>query len=100
MINSSLDILFLVLAAIILLVGVLLAIAIVYLIMILRDASKATYFIRDTAKQINDFVYKPIVLVNSILEKLGPVIEMLKTRGEDIAEAAVKKYGKGKKGKK
>jgi len=100
MINSSLDILFLVLAAIILLVGILIAIAIVYLIMILRDASKASYFIRDTAKQINDFVYKPIVLVNSLLEKLGPLLELVKNKGEDLAEAAVKKYGKGKKSKK
>jgi len=100
MFNSSLDVLFIVLAAVILLVGVLLAIAIVYLIFILRDASKATYFIRDTAKQINDFVYKPIVLVNSVLEKLAPLLETLKNRGEDIADAAVKKYGKGKKGKK
>lgn len=100
MFNSSLDILFIVLAAVILLVGILLAIAIVYLIFILRDASKATYFIRDTAKQINDFVYKPIVLVNSVLEKLAPLLETLKNRGEDMAEAAVKKYNKGKKSRK
>jgi len=100
MINSSLDILFIVLAVVILLVGILLAIAIVYLIFILRDASKASYFIRDTAKQVNDLIYKPIVLINSLLEKLGPVFEVLKDRGGDIAEAAIKKYGKSKKSKK
>ena len=99
MFNSSLDILFIVLAAIILLVGVLLAIAVVYLIFILRDASKATYFIRDTAKQINEVVYKPIMMVSSILDKLAPLLETLKNRGEDIAESAIKKYSKGKKKK-
>jgi len=91
MINTSLDILYVVLAAVILLVGILLAIAILYLIFILRDASKATYFIKDTAQKVNDFVYKPLLIAHSVMDKILPILESLKERGEGMAKKARKK---------
>jgi hypothetical protein len=91
MFDTSLDILYIALAVIILLVGILLAIAIVYLIMILRDVSKASYFVRDTAKQVNEFVYKPLSMAHGVIEKLAPIIENLQRRGEEMAENAIKK---------
>lgn len=100
MFNSSLDILYIVLAAIILLVGILTAIAIIYLIFILRDVSKASYFVRDTAEKVNEFVYRPISLLNSIIEKLSPIIQNMQERGEEIMESAAKKAKKATKKKK
>jgi len=97
MINTSLDILYVVLAAVILLVGILLAIAILYLIFILRDASKATYFIKDTAQKVNDFVYKPLLIAHSIMDKILPILESLKERGENMAEKVANNKAKKKK---
>ena len=94
MITTSLDILYVVLAAVILLVGILLAVAILYLIFILRDASKATYFIKDTAEKVNEFVYKPLMMAHSIVDKLGPILEAVKDRGEEVAEKVTKKAKK------
>lgn len=91
MITTSVDILYVVLATVILLVGILIAIAILYLIFILRDASKATYYIKDTAQKLNDFVYKPLLIAHSVMDKIGPILESLKERGEDMAEKATKK---------
>jgi uncharacterized protein YoxC len=90
MFNTSLDILYIVLAAVILLVGILLAVAIIYLIMILRDASKATFYMRDTVKKINDFVYKPLMMATSVIEKIGPIIENLQRKGEEAIKETVK----------
>jgi hypothetical protein len=97
MINTSLDILYIVLAAVILLVGILLAIAILYLIFILRDASKATYFIKDTAQKVNDFVYKPLLIAHSVMDKILPILESLKERGENMAEKVANNKAKKKK---
>ena len=97
MFNTSLDILYIVLAVIILLVGILLAIAIIYLIFILRDASKATYYVRDTAKKVNEFVYKPLMMAHSVLEKISPIIENLQRWGEEVVEKAAS--GKKRRGR-
>ncbi|MBA4336814.1 hypothetical protein C0416_03510 [bacterium] len=96
MINTSLDILYIVLAAVILLVGILLAIAILYLIFILRDASKATYFIKDTAQKVNDFVYKPLLIAHSVMDKILPIIDSLREKGEEMADKAKKKKSRRK----
>jgi uncharacterized protein YoxC len=94
MFNSSLDILFIVLAAVILLVGILLAIAIIYLIFILRDASKTSQLVRDTVKKVNDLVYRPLVIANSIVEKVTPIIETITQKGEEMAKNAIKEKKK------
>jgi len=86
MITTSLDILYIVLAAVILLIGILLAIAILYLIFLLRDASKASYFMKDTAEKVNEFVYKPLMLAQSIMDKVAPILEAMKERGEDVVD--------------
>ena len=67
---------------------------ILYLIFILRDASKASFYIRDTASKLNEFVYKPIMLANSVFEKIQPIIEKLHKRGEEMADNAVKEAKK------
>lgn len=86
MFTSSLDFLYVALGIAILLIGILLAIAIIYLIFILRDLSKTTYFLRDTLKQVNDLIYKPIMIANSIMEKIGPIIEAAQKRGMEMME--------------
>ncbi len=91
MFENPLNLLYIVLAAIILLIGILLAIAIVYLIMILRDASKASYYVRDTAEKVNEFVYKPLMMATTIVENLKPILETLQEKGEGILKKKKKK---------
>lgn len=87
MITSSVDFLYVTLAVAIILIGILFAIALLYLIFILRDISRTTYFLRDTLQQINDFVYRPISIANSIIEKIGPILEAAQKRGIEAMEA-------------
>jgi len=82
MFDNPLNLLYIVLAVVILLVGILLAIALIYLIMILRDASKATFLARDTMEKVNEFIYKPIMMASSVLEHIKPIIENLQEKGE------------------
>ena len=84
MFDNPLNLLYIVLATIILLIGILLAIALVYLIMILRDASKASFFVRDTAEKVNEFMYKPLMMATTIVENLKPILENLQEKGEGI----------------
>lgn len=91
MFDNPLNLLYIVLAAIILLIGILLAIALVYLIMILRDVSKASFFVRDTAEKVNEFMYKPLMMATTIVENLKPIIENLQEKGEGILKKKKKK---------
>lgn len=94
MFTSSLDFLYFSLAVFIILIGILLAVAIVYLIFILRDVSKTTYFLRDTMKQVNDFLYTPLMVANSVIEKIGPILEAAQKRGMEIIESQEKSKSK------
>jgi uncharacterized protein YoxC len=91
MFDNPLNLLYIVLATIILLIGILLAIALVYLIMILRDASKASFFVRDTAEKVNEFMYKPLMMATTIVENLKPILENLQEKGEGILKKKKKK---------
>ncbi|MBU1445941.1 hypothetical protein KKD70_01620 [Patescibacteria group bacterium] len=102
MLSTSQDVLFIAIAVAVLLLTILLAIAILYLIFILRDASKASFYVRDTAQKINDVVYKPIMIIHSVIDKIQPIMEALHKRGEEALEkkakeAEVKKANKSKK---
>ncbi len=91
MFENPLNLLYIVLAAVILLIGILSAIALVYFIMILRDASKASYFVRDTAEKVNEFMYKPLMMATTIVENIKPILENLHEKGEGILKKKKKK---------
>lgn len=94
MFDSPLNILYMVLAVVVLLCGILFAIALIYFIFILRDVSKATFLARDTMEKVNDFIYKPLSVLNSVMEKVGPLVEKMQERGEEIMEEKMKKARK------
>jgi hypothetical protein len=102
MFSTSQDVLYIAIAVAVLLLAILLSVAVLYLIFILRDASKVTFYMRDSAKKINDIVYRPIMMAHSIFEKIQPILEALQRRGEDsinekAEQAAEKKSKKSKK---
>ena len=49
---------------------------------------------RDTVKKVNDFVYRPLVMANAVMDKVAPILESIAHKGEEMAEAAAKKAKK------
>ncbi|MFC1647650.1 hypothetical protein ACFL10_01495, partial [Patescibacteria group bacterium] len=84
MFDNPQNLFYIVITAVILLIGILLAIALVYLIMVLRDVSKATFLARDTLEKVNEFMYKPLTLASSVIENIRPIIENLQAKGEEV----------------
>ena len=72
---EPLNFLYIVLAIAVIILMVLLAINLIYLIPIVRDASKMTRLLRHTTDAANKFVMKPISLATSIFDKIAPMIE-------------------------
>jgi len=70
----------------------------IYVIQILRDASKITDSVRDTAERVNDYIIQPFAFINKAVQYVKPVIEeiqrkrhqMEKTVNEHVHKAAKK----------
>jgi uncharacterized protein YoxC len=75
MFTDSQTTLYIVLAISIALLTVFLCVTLIYLILILRDASKMIEKVRDTVEKINAFVIKPVTLAASIVDHIRPLIE-------------------------
>lgn len=63
------------------LLTIFLCITLVYLIFILRDASKVIEHVRDTVDKVNDFIIKPVTLAATIVDHIKPLVEGLFNRG-------------------
>lgn len=59
------------------LLTIFLCITLVYVILILRDASKVIEHVRGTVDKVNDFIIKPVSLASSIVDHVRPIIEGL-----------------------
>lgn len=80
--GSSQDTLFLVLTVAIALLTIFFCVTLIYLILVLRDASKILEKARDTAEKVNAFVVKPVKLASTIVDHIRPLIERaLEKRG-------------------
>lgn len=75
MFGSSQDILFTILAVAIALITIFLCVTLIYLILVLRDASKIIEKARDTVEKVNTFVIKPVKLATLIVDYIRPIIE-------------------------
>ena len=67
--------LYIVLAISVALLTVFLCVALLYLILVLRDANKILDKTRDTVEKVNDFVIKPVKLATMIVDNIRPMIE-------------------------
>lgn len=75
MFNTSQDTLFLVLSVSIALLTIFLCVTLIYLILVLRDASKIIEKARDTVEKVNAFIIKPVKLATMVFEQIKPLIE-------------------------
>lgn len=75
MFTDSQTALYIILSIAIALLTVFLCVTLIYLILILRDASKMIEKVRDTVEKVNTLVLKPVSIVSSIVDHLRPYIE-------------------------
>lgn len=75
MFTDSQTTLYIVLTISIALLTVFICVTLIYLILILRDASKTIEQIRDTADKVNSFVIKPVSLISSVVDHIKPLLE-------------------------
>lgn len=50
-------------------------VVLVYVAQVLRDVTKITDSVRDTAERVNDYVVQPFAMVNNIVDHVRPMIE-------------------------
>ena len=83
--------LYVVLSIAIALLTVFLCVTLIYLILILRDASKMLEKIRDTVDKVNSFIVKPVSLAASIVDHVRPLIEAALERRAERNERSERK---------
>ena len=67
--------LYIVLAISVALLTIFLCVALIYLIMILRDVNKISDKVHATVERVNAFVIKPVSLAASVIDHVRPLIE-------------------------
>lgn len=77
MFGSSQDTLFVVLTVAVALLTVFLCVTLLYLILVLRDASKIVEKAKDTVEKVNAFVVKPVKFASLLFDQLRPLIERM-----------------------
>lgn len=82
---------YIVLTVAIALLTVFLCVALVYLILILRDSSKVIEKVRGTVETVNSFILKPVGIATSIVEHVRPLIEAALERRAEKAQHNRKK---------
>ncbi len=72
----------------------------VYLIQILRDVTKISENVKDTAEKVNHFILQPLTFMKEILEYAKPVIHAVQSKKDEVRENVGEFIKKTKKTKK
>jgi len=83
MITTSLDVLYISLAIGVFILAIFLCVLLLYVILILRDVVKISDKARDTMDQVNEYVMKPIVFMQSIKKFIDPIVDRFNSRSSD-----------------
>lgn len=86
MFTDSQTSLYVVLTIAVALLTIFLCVTLIYLILILRDASKMIERVRDTVEKVNTFVLKPVSLASAIVDHVRPLVESALERYADRKE--------------
>lgn len=91
MVQTSLDILYLALAAGFIVLVVFISITLTYVIFLLRDLTKTMDKVEEITERVNEYLLIPAKLVSTFISHAGPFIEMFRER---FAKAKKKKSEK------
>lgn len=72
---TSQDILFLSLALGAIILVIVIAVAIINLVMLIRDIRKVSSTVGDITSKVHSVVITPVSIVSGIVEKVGPIVE-------------------------
>ncbi len=73
---------------------VFISVTLIYFIQILRDVSKITDSVRDTADRVNEYVLQPFAIINQVIEHVKPIINAVQQKRGEIQDAVEKKVEK------
>lgn len=86
MVTTTLDILYLSLAAGFIVLVIFMSITLLYTIFILRDVSSVTQDVKEVTERVNQVVISPLRAVNFIIEQVKPHIQAVLTKASQRAE--------------
>ncbi len=87
MFETSSDILYISIAISVFMVSVFLSVALLYLILVLRDVVKITDKTKSIAEQVEEYVMKPMVVIHGIRNFVLPVVEKIREKLEQDEES-------------
>ncbi len=62
------------------------SIALFYLILILRDASKVVEKVKDTTEKVNEYILSPIRVANTLIERFKPYYDSFLEKKDEVME--------------
>jgi len=80
-----------------LLIAIFLCATLIYVIQILRDVSKISSSISETADRVNDYLIQPFAFLSSASEYVKPLLEIVKNKGNELNEMVNEKVHKAAK---
>lgn len=80
-----------------LLIAIFLCATLIYVIQILRDVSKISDSVSETAERVNDYLVQPFAFLSNAAEYIKPLIDTVKTKRDEINEMVNEKVHKAAK---
>ena len=69
-----------------LLIAIFLCATLIYVIQILRDVSKITDNVSETAERVNDYIIQPFAFLNNASEYIKPLLQIVRNKGDQWNE--------------
>ena len=69
-----------------LLIAIFLCATLIYVIQILRDVSKITDNVSDTAERVNDYLIQPFAFLSNASEYILPLLNTIRHKGSELNE--------------
>lgn len=89
MITTSLDVLYISIAIAVFLLGVFLSVAILYVVLILRDVVKITDKVKNMTEVVNGYVMTPVAFLHSVKSVVQPMLQKIHDKISEESDEAV-----------
>lgn len=67
-----------------LLLVIFICVTLIYVMQILRDVSKITDSVSDTAERVNDYLLQPFAFLNNAAEYIKPLLDIVKHKKDEL----------------
>ncbi len=80
-----------------LLIAIFLCATLIYVIQILRDVSKISDSVSETAERVNDYLVQPFAFLSNAADYIKPMLDIVKNKRDEINEMVNEKVHKAAK---